>query len=374
VRRRRRRGRRPSGDPLRRPTHGRGPVAREPARRVEIHKKVVLRGEPDTADECFSSLARAGDKAAIAELTREINEKFRDHPFAFAWFAKAAVAGKLPQGVDVPSPPQLLEKVLLLHNHLDQLFYREDDPELRRLSKALSSMLIAKSCRFVKEGLDRAAATDSEARNIDKIIRNNRSLPEDIRDKVLAAMLRTRPELGKREEEPQSRPGVPASDPNILYATDEGVTRRRKEYETLVNVLIPENAAEIGRAASYGDLSENAEWSAAIEKQTQLTRKSEDMIAELNRVRIIDPEMQDGEHATLGSRVKLAAEDGKQFDYVVLGPFEADNEKGVISYLSPLGASILGRKKGEEFAVETPSGSVKYRVLEVSDGLKHLEA
>jgi transcription elongation GreA/GreB family factor len=336
----------------------------------ELYRKVVLRGEPETAEECFAALVRDGSADVVSKVVREVVERFRDNPLSFAWFARAQLNDELPASVPKPSLPQLFEKLLLLHTYIEHRLFKADDAELRRLSKSLANLFIAKSCRVVREAFARENASEAEARNLDKVVRNCRSMPNDVRDKVLAAMLRTRPELGRREEAPEAG-GLAAAgvDPNVIYVTDVGVTRRRTEYERLVNVLIPENAAEIGRAASYGDLSENAEWSAAIEKQTQLTRKSEEMVAELNRVRIIERSMQDGEHVTLGSKVGLRAEDGRRLDLVLLGPFEADNEKGILSYLSPLGTALLGKKVGEEFEFELPSGVAKYKVESLADGL-----
>jgi transcription elongation factor GreA len=328
--------------------------------------KVVLRGEPETADECFAELVRSGKTELVAQVVRDVVERFRDNPLAFAWFARAQLNDELPAAVPKPSLPQLFEKLLLLHAHMEQRLFRADDPEIKRLSKSMSNLFVSKNCKIVRDAFARENAGEAEARNLEKVVRNIRSLPEDIRDKVLATMLRTRPELGKRDGQQAGAGGI---DPNIIYGTDAGITRRRRDYENLVNVQIPENAAEIGRAASYGDLSENAEWSAAIEKQTQLTRKSEEMLAELNRVREIEPSMQDGEHVTVGSKVSLRAEDGRRVVYTLLGPFEADNEKGILSYLSPIGAALLGRKVGQDAEVVLASGNVKYRVEAIENGL-----
>ena len=335
----------------------------------ELYRKVVLRGEPETSEECFAALVRDGSPEIVAKLVREVVERFRDNPLSFAWFARAQLNEELPASVPKPSLPQLFEKLLLLHTNIAHRLFKADDAELSRLSKSLANLFVAKTCRVVREAFSRENASEAEARNLDKVVRNCRSLPNDIRDKVLATMLRTRPELGRRDDE-RGKDGLSTAgvDPNVLYATDRGVTRRRTEYEQLVNVHIPENAAEIGRAASYGDLSENAEWSAAIEKQTHLTRKAEEMIAELNRVRIIERSMQDGEHVTLGSRVAVLHEDGRRFDYLLLGPLEADNQK-ILSYLAPLGTALLGKKVGEKFEFELPSGPVKYTVEALADGL-----
>ena len=100
------------------------------------------------------------------------------------------------------------------------------------------------------------------------------------------------------------------------------------------------------------------------------SRPRREMLAELNHVREIEPSMQDGEHVTLGSKVTLKAEDGRRVTYTLLGPIEADNEKGVLSYLSPIGAALLGRKVGQDAEVILASGTVKYRVEALENGLK----
>ncbi len=332
---------------------------------AELYRTIILRGEAETAEAALSALVRHGKHDVVSRIEKDIVGRFRDFPLAFAFFARQQVADKLPAGVPPIPLPTLLEKIVILHSHAEQKLYSEEDADLRKVGKVLANLLQAGNYRVIKDSF--VAATETEGRNVAMIIRSNRSLPRDIRDKVIANMLRTRPELAKQDED-EGAGGF--SDNGIIYTTEESLLRRQKEYERLVNVEIPENAHEIGRAASYGDLSENAEWSAAIEKQTQLTRKSEEMVAELNRARIIDPTMQDGDHVTIGSKVVLSqpGSDRRQ-TFTLLGPWDADQEKGILSYFSPLAAAILGKRAGEEAIVDLPSGPVHYRVDAIRDGL-----
>ncbi len=333
---------------------------------AELYRTVILRGEPETADAALSALVRHGRKDVVDRIEKDVIGKFRDFPLAFTFFARHQLQEKLPEGVPQIPLPTLLEKIVILHSHLEQKLYREEDAELRKVGKTLANLIQAGNYSVVKDAF--VAATETEGRNVSTVIRSNRSLPRDIRDKMIAYMLRTRPELARQDEEASALPG--GVDANVIYTTEQGLFRKQQEYEHLVNVDIPENAAEIGRAASYGDLSENAEWSAAIEKQTQLTRKSEDLARDLNRARVIEHTMQDGEHVTVGSKVTLSQEGtNRRQIYTLLGPWDADQEKGILSYLSPLGMAILGRRVGEDVPVPLPSGIANYKVELIVDGL-----
>ena len=80
--------------------------------------------------------------------------------------------------------------------------------------------------------------------------------------------------------------------------------------------------------------------------------------------------MQDGEHITVGSKVTLVQTDtDRRVTYTLLGPWDADQKKGVISYLSPIGIAILGKRAGDTFNLELASGPVPYRVESLENGL-----
>ncbi|HEX6886315.1 MAG TPA: GreA/GreB family elongation factor [Planctomycetota bacterium] len=146
------------------------------------------------------------------------------------------------------------------------------------------------------------------------------------------------------------------------WTTRAGLRRRQEELRVLRDVKIPENAEAIGRAASYGDLSENAEWTAAIEEQRNLTNRAMELETEIERASLIESVSLPPGQAAPGTRVRyreLPAESEHQID--ILGPWDADGEK-IISYRSPLAKGMLGRVAGEELAIELPSGTLRVRL------------
>jgi transcription elongation GreA/GreB family factor len=150
-----------------------------------------------------------------------------------------------------------------------------------------------------------------------------------------------------------------------LWTTREGLAKRQGELRLLRDVKIPENAEAIGRAASYGDLSENAEWTAAIEEQRNLTNRAMELEAELENARLIESAILPEGLVAPGTRVvyrDLASGTSHEID--VLGPWDADGEKR-ISYRSPLAAGMLGLAAGEEAEISLPNGRISVRIESV---------
>ena len=119
-------------------------------------------------------------------------------------------------------------------------------------------------------------------------------------------------------------------------------------------------AIEIARA--HGDLSENAEYHAAKERQGQIEAMIPDMEDQLSRALVIDPTTLSGDKVVFGATVTLLDEDDKQVKYQLVGQVEANATQGRISYASPLGKALIGRTVGEEVEVTTPSGEKYYEI------------
>ena len=124
----------------------------------------------------------------------------------------------------------------------------------------------------------------------------------------------------------------------------------------------PDVIDAIEEARAHGDLSENAEYHAAKERQGQIEASIADLEDRLTRAVIIDPRDLSGEKIVFGATVHLLDEDDKPIVYQIVGQMEADAKKGRISYNSPLGRALIGRKVGEEIEVTVPSGDRYYTV------------
>jgi len=137
----------------------------------------------------------------------------------------------------------------------------------------------------------------------------------------------------------------------------EQVRHLKKERPSIVEAI------EAARA--HGDLSENAEYHAAKERQGQVEAMIADMEDQLSRAMVIDPSTLSGNKIVFGATVTLLDEDAKKVKYQLVGQVEADAKDGKISYNSPLGRALIGRERGDEIEVSTPSGDRYYEIAKV---------
>ncbi|MBO9671696.1 MAG: transcription elongation factor GreA [Sphingobium sp.] len=121
----------------------------------------------------------------------------------------------------------------------------------------------------------------------------------------------------------------------------------------------------IEEARAHGDLSENAEYHAAKERQGQIEASIADIEDKLSRAQIIDPSELSGDKIVFGATVTLLDEDEHPVRYQIVGQAEADAKLGMISYSSPLGRALIGRQVGEEVEVTVPSGDKFYLVEKI---------
>ncbi|THB74761.1 MAG: transcription elongation factor GreA [Desulfobacteraceae bacterium] len=148
--------------------------------------------------------------------------------------------------------------------------------------------------------------------------------------------------------------------------TREGYEALKKELEHLKTVERPENIKAIEVARAHGDLSENAEFDAAKEKQSFLEGRIGELSYKLGNAKIIDPGTVAKDKVRFASRVVVENVDsGEEFEYLIVGPDEADIEKGKISLSSPLGSALIGKQPGDETTIQAPGGRRTYEVIDI---------
>ncbi len=125
----------------------------------------------------------------------------------------------------------------------------------------------------------------------------------------------------------------------------------------------PKIVDAIEEARAHGDLSENAEYHAAKERQGQVEAQIGDLESKISRAQIIDPTTLSGDRVVFGATVTVLDEDDKPLKYQIVGQAESDAKKGRISFDSPLGRALIGKSVGEEVEVTVPSGE-KFFLIE----------
>jgi transcription elongation factor GreA len=127
----------------------------------------------------------------------------------------------------------------------------------------------------------------------------------------------------------------------------------------------PRIVEAIEEARAHGDLSENAEYHAAKERQGQVEATIGDLEDRISRANIIDPTTLSGDKIVFGATITLLDDDDKPVRYQIVGQTEADAKVGRISYNSPLGKALIGRKVDEDVEVTVPSGDRSYQVKKI---------
>ena len=148
--------------------------------------------------------------------------------------------------------------------------------------------------------------------------------------------------------------------------TREGYEFLKKELEKLKRFERPANIRAIEEARAHGDLSENAEYAAAKDRQGFIEGRISELEYKLASADVIEPDKLNKEKAVFGCRVLLEnIETGQDVEYQLVGPDESDIGKGRISVSSPLGKAILGKKPGDELTLQVPGGKRVYELVEI---------
>jgi len=148
-----------------------------------------------------------------------------------------------------------------------------------------------------------------------------------------------------------------------LIVSWESLERRKDEYTELVQKKIPANSKEIAIARSYGDLRENHEFKAAKEMQKLLMRRKHELEAQLVRARGTDFANPKTDAVSIGTVVRVTDLNANNVEnFTILGAWDSDPEKGVISYLTPVAQSLLNHKAGEEIEFDMDGAKKRYRI------------
>lgn len=151
------------------------------------------------------------------------------------------------------------------------------------------------------------------------------------------------------------------------FLTKKGYDERVARLEELKVVRRKEVAQKLKEAREQGDLSENAEYDAAKDEQRDIEARIEELEKLLKNVEVVGQDEVDADTVGIGSRVKLYdVEMDEEVEYTIVGSTEADALNGKISNESPVGAALIGSKVGETIVVETISGDLEFKILEIA--------
>lgn len=318
-------------------------------------------GDSDIADIAIEELRKRRPDVVIAFLT-QLTAKPRTNPALFLWYVRGFINGTLPHDLAPGERAETaMEKLLTLANVVGLEQRRSGSEELKEFLKQVRSFMSARRLKMFKEFV--AGTSLSYARFLFAKIQRNRGFTDQAKTILLDVIEGEHPNIHVLDQDVDREGSFQPSD-DFVYTTILGYLAKESERKHIVDNEIPENAEDLGRAASFGDISENAEYSAALEKQERLMRRLREVSDDLDRARILDVDEITTERVVIGTKVKAKNTDsGSEENFILLGPWDADLSKGIISYMAPVGRGLLGRKIGEKVEIELPDGKVNYQVL-----------
>ena len=151
-----------------------------------------------------------------------------------------------------------------------------------------------------------------------------------------------------------------------IPTTREGLEKLRQELHIIITVDRPQNIKAIEEARAHGDLSENAEYHAAKERQSFLEAKKNELEMAISRSEVIEISNEPAENIIFGSTVELNNLASNQtVTYQLVGPYESNPEDGKISVTSPLGKALIGKEEDDYIKLKTPGGVQEFEILEI---------
>jgi transcription elongation factor GreA len=149
--------------------------------------------------------------------------------------------------------------------------------------------------------------------------------------------------------------------------TPDGYKKLKAELDRLLKVERPRNIKAITEARAHGDLSENAEFHAAKEKQSFIVGRIQELQNKIALAQVIDPKKISQDKIAFGAKVQvLDLDSDEEKKYTLVGPDESDIKSGKISITSPVGKSLIGKSVGDIVTIKAPAKTLEYEILEIS--------
>ena len=294
----------------------------------------------------------------LQEFFDELCIKYRNYPENFLWFARFIITDQWDYSWIKHSKKEIfllcfrLLKVLehiemkgtRLKNQALEIIFGTTHLTVEEMNK--KTELIA----FIKEG------NFGLLRRVYSLFRDVHFVPLAYKENLLAIIKREHIDFileeidTTRKKENWKDFYLNPSDEHLVVSA-QSLDEYTKHLDHLINVDMSENSKDIGEAQEKGDLRENAEYKAALEKQAQLQAEISKLSEELKRATIIEKRYIDITKVSVGTHVVLKTEKNETKEYIILGPWDADSSKNIISYGSPLARALFSKKKGDKFSL-----------------------
>ncbi|MBD3265878.1 hypothetical protein GF373_04345 [bacterium] len=286
---------------------------------------------------------------------------YRKYPQTFIWLARKTLLGEANWLKGRLSNAALLERLLILTDYLTSQAKRREKDEavwLRKVAGEAREIIRRNHYSLFKEHIQ--GADESLAQAIYRRSQTNEGL--DGRTSAdLTTFIRGRfPTLFETKEEEETLV------PEGLQCLKESLEEKQTLLKRLIEKELPAVVKEIEIARGHGDLKENAEYHAAKDKQRLLSSQTAELQEQLEQARVVDVNEVETDKIQFGTHFTVSPiGSDRNEDYIMLGPWESDPDRKILSYLAPFAAFFLGHSAGEEVDVELPRHTGRYEVISI---------
>ncbi|MDR2178058.1 MAG: transcription elongation factor GreA [Treponema sp.] len=308
----------------------------------------------------IQQLKSDGREDKLTAMTANSFENFRDYREAVVWLFKNCGAEEWYRKANIPYEKQLIVLVHILDISYREIENHRDTTENRKINKQVYNILFTEGtlCRFIAE------ADAYTILRIYTFINDVKDLDPADKIKLRNNVLEKFPDFKFLGEE-EKKAAVLG-----LIVTMAKYQEKQRQLTKLISEDVPANSKEIEFAKSLGDLRENAEYKAALEKQAILNATLAKLSDEIERAQLFDPSTVNTSRVGFGTKVTLKnSSSGREESYTLLGPWESDPDHNVISYLSPFGGALLNKTAGEQFEFTANNEKISYVVEKISAAL-----
>jgi len=276
-----------------------------------------------------------------ADLTVKLNNLLihpLSYPEVFVWyFQKLLDPGTKTPFSDAQGQNRFFEGLLILLDHLGQ------KTQMRDLAKKIVGLLTANRYKVVRDILQQSSLEEIQeylllATKCQSFTDHDIKILHSLAEVVFPSLTRIRKEKG-----------VHISDENIIWTTQEGYQKTQLRIQEIATTETVQNAREIQAARALGDLRENAEFKAALEKRDRLQSDLKFLSDQISHARILTPEDVPSDEVGVGSVVHCRDSKGESLRFTLLGPWDADPEKHILSFQSKLAQAMKGLTVDQKF-------------------------
>lgn len=314
---------------------------------IKIHKFLI------------SELMKEEQLDTINIFIEEAFAGYKENPEIFLWTVKNITQGNWTGSWINYNPQDMILFLMRLMLQLPRI-----EQKGTKLKNLALDIFMHNDYQLLKETIQNESIPF--ATKIMDLARGLSLLDKSIRQQIQDMAIELRPELKDHIGQPSREEAAEKLDEeeDLIYVSQEGFDKKQALYNDIVTNQIPAVSDEIGHAAAYGDLRENAEYKAALEKQGTLKANVAKLQEDLNRAKVMLSEDINTDEVSFGTKVRLFNEDIQQEEEMtILGPWDADHTQNIISYKAPLGRAFLGKKVNEQVRFNLGGSEKKYKIL-----------